>query len=125
MGGEASRINGRKGGGGKHKRHPEMLELRELCKRETPEVFTRLREIAYHGELETTRHAALCTLAAYGHGKPPQSITGAGGVGAVVLQISTGVNTPSDFGNWENEPQALPLHTRSPVPRSATQGSAE
>jgi hypothetical protein len=93
--GDVSRANGRKGGRPRLK--PEQLELRELCKRQTAAAFERLKHLAFHGELDTTQHAALCTLLAYGHGKLVQAVGGPDG-GNVILQVITGVNTPDDFG---------------------------
>jgi len=54
--GDVSRANGQKGGRPRLK--PEQLELRELCKRQTAAAFERLKHLAFHGELETTQHAA-------------------------------------------------------------------
>jgi hypothetical protein len=100
MGGEASRVNGRKGG------HPyrtaEQCALKMACKQLTPELLKRAKHIAFHGETEAIQLNAIALLMAHGHGKPPQPVQGPEG-GAMVLQVTTGVNTPADFGNWKDE----------------------
>jgi hypothetical protein len=105
-GGEQSRINGRKGGRHLAKQDPEALELRQLCKRVTPTVFEGIHRLAFHAKAENVRLAALTVLANYGHGKPPQSITGTG-FAPVALTVITNVPKHPDFGKWAEEPPLL------------------
>jgi hypothetical protein len=102
----ANRANAQKGG------HPPgpvdkgKADLRDAIRAEQPRLVEELFRIIFHSPTDTARVAGLREAFDRGWGRPFQPVTGADGLGPVVLQVCTGVATPEQWGNWD-EPLAL------------------
>jgi hypothetical protein len=70
------------------------------------DIVTHLFDLAFHASSEQAQVGSLRELLDRGWGRPFQPVTGADGLGPVVLQVCTGVATPEQWGNWD-EPLAL------------------
>ena len=82
------------------------VELRDAIRAEQPRLVEELFRIIFHSPTDTARVAGLREAFDRGWGRPFQPVTGADGLGPVVLQVCTGVATPEQWGNWD-EPLAL------------------
>src|SRR2546430_14175576 len=99
----ANRANGTKGGRPSGR---EKIELRDRIRARETDIVEHLFHLAFHAQSETAQVGSLRELLDRGWGRPFQPVTGADGLGPVVLQVCTGVATPEQWGNWD-EPLAL------------------
>jgi hypothetical protein len=99
----ANRANGSKSG---RPSGPEKIELRDRIRARETDIVERLFHLAFHAQSEKAQVGSLRELLDRGWGRSFQPVTGADGLGPVMLQFCTGVATPDQWGNWD-EPLAL------------------